>query len=264
MIAVATGALGATWLMAFAGGGWKQGVLGYVAWALVPYAAVTAMLVCARICRLARGVQLMCHWAGIVIALGGPALYVDAMFVHVDAQGALVVLMIPVMQTAAVIGTALVAGLWQWRIRRRAQGGVRPTDGAAARPAPARWSGGTKKVLATVSVLAIAICASLYALIAMFRQWDAATIRVAKEVDAFIIRYCETSGRLPATTTLASRFPDLKRDSGWFFYTDEKTFLIVQYPVRWSNKDAIGRRKISEFTATVHAYTVEYHCKTAR
>lgn len=259
--AVASGALGASWLMAFVGGGWKQGALGYVAWALMPYAVVTAMLVCARIFRLARGVHLFCHWAGIAIALGGPVLYVDAILVHVDAQGALVVLMIPVMQTAAVIGATLVAGLWQWRIHRRARSGARQTDQATSTPAPAPWIGGSKRILGTVFVLAIAICALLYALISMFQQWDSATIKIAKEVDAFINQYCETNDRLPASTTLSSRFPDLNRDSGWFFYTDEKTFLVVQYPMRWSNKDAIGRRKISEFTATVYAYTVEYHCR---
>jgi hypothetical protein len=111
--AVASGALSASWLMAFVGGGWRQGVFGYVVWALMPSAVVTAVLVCARIVQLARGVHLLCHWASIVIPLAGPLLYVDAMCVHVDAQGALVVLMIPVMQTAAGIGAAFVAGLWQ-------------------------------------------------------------------------------------------------------------------------------------------------------
>jgi hypothetical protein len=262
--AVASGALGASLLMAFVGGGWKQGVLGYVAWALMPYAVVTAMLVCARIFRLARGVHLLCHWAGIVIALGGPLLYVDAMFVHVDAQGALVVLMIPVMQTAAVIGAALVAGLWQWRAHRPAQRGALQTNGATSTPAPAPWIGGLKRVFGAVFVLAIAICALLYALISMFQQWDSATIKIAKDVDAFIIQYCETNDRLPASTTLSSRFPGLNRNSAWFFHTDERTFLIVQYPMRWSNKDAIGRQKISEFTATVYAYTVEYHCRKGK
>jgi len=119
IIAVASGALSTSWMMAFVGGSWKQGVFGYVAWALMPYAVMTAMLVCARIFRLARGVHLLCHWASIVVALGEPLLYFDAMFVHVDAQGALAVLMIPVMQTAAGIGAALVTGLWQWRVHRR-------------------------------------------------------------------------------------------------------------------------------------------------
>jgi hypothetical protein len=258
--AVASGALCASWLMAFVGGGWKQGVFGYVGWALMPYAVVTAMLACARIFRLARGVHLLCHWAAIVIALAGPLLYVDAMFVHVDAQGALAVLMIPVKQTAAAIGAALIAGLWQWRIGRRVRRGLPEADGATSTLVPAPSIGGMKKVLGTVLALAIAIGVLLYSLISIFRQADSATIKIAKNVDAFIIQYCGANDRLPASTTLASRFPDLNRDAGWFFFTDDKTFLIVQYPMRWSNKDAIGRPKISEFTATVYAYTVDYHC----
>lgn len=264
IIAVASGALSASWLMAFVGGGWKQGVFGYVVWALMPYAVVTAMLVCARMFRLDRGVHLLCHWASIAIALGGPLLYVDAMFVHVDAQGALVVLMIPIMQTATGIGAALVAGLWQWRIHRRVRRGTPKADGATFTLAPAPSIGGMKKVLVTLLALAIAICALLYALISMFQQADSATIKIAKDVDAFIIQYCEANDQLPTSTTLSSRFPDLNRDSRWFFFTDDKTFLIVQYPMRWWNKDAIGRRKISEFTATVYAYTVEYHCRNVK
>lgn len=262
--AVAAGALCASWLMAFVGGGWKQGVFGYVAWALMPYAVVTAMLVYARLFQLARGVHLLCHWASILVALGGPLLYVDAMFVHVDAQGALVVLMIPVMQTAAGIGAALVAGLWQWRIHRRIRRGAPKANRTTSTPAPVPSIGVMKRVLGTVLVFAIAICTLLYALISMFQQADAATIKIARDVDAFIIEYCEVSDQLPSSTMLSSRFPGLHRDSGWFFFTDDKTFLIVQYPMRWSNKNAIGRRKISEFTATVYAYTVEYHCKKSK
>ncbi|MCF8199750.1 MAG: hypothetical protein K9J42_13355 [Sulfuritalea sp.] len=263
-IAVVSGALSTSWLMAFVGGGWKQGVFGYVAWALMPYAVVTAMLVCARIFQLARGVHLLCHWASIVVALGGPVLYIDAMFVHVDAQGALVVLMIPVMQAAAGIGAALVAGLWQWRIHRRNRRSTPKADGSTPTHVPAPSMGGMKRVFGTALVLAFAICVLLYALISMLQQADSATIKIAKDVDAFIIQYCEASDQLPTSTTLSNRFPALSRDSGWFFYTDDKTFLIVQYPMRWWNKDAIGRQKISEFTATVYAYTVGYHCKKSK
>lgn len=262
--AVAAGALCASWLMAFVGGGWKQGVFGYVAWALMPYAVVTAILVCARIFQLDRGVYLLCHWASILIALGGPLFYVDTMFVHVDAQGALVVLMIPVMQTAAGIGAALAAGLWQWRIHRHIRRGAPKKIEQLPRLHRFRLIGGMKRVLVTVLVLAIAICTLLYALISMFQQADSATIKIARDMDAFIIEYCEVNDQLPTSTTLSSRFPGLHRDSGWFFFTDDKTFLIVQYPMRWSNKDAIGRRKISEFTATVYAYTIEYHCKKSK
>lgn len=123
-----------------------------------------------------------------------------------------------------------------------------------------RARGGAKKLLVAVAVLALVACALLFALIAMLQRWDEATIAIAKEVDAFIVDYCEGNDRLPAAATLASRFPTLNRDSGWFFYTDDRTFLTVQYPMRWSNEQAIGRPKTSEFTATVYAYTVEYRC----
>jgi len=98
----------------------------------------------------------------------------------------------------------------------------------------------------------------------MLQSADSTTIKIAKEVDAFIIQYCENNNSLPTSGVLQSQFPNLNRESGWFFYTDDKTFLIVQYPMRWWNKDAIGKRKISEFTATVYAYTVDYHCKKAK
>ena len=96
----------------------------------------------------------------------------------------------------------------------------------------------------------------------MLQNADSTTIKIAKEVGVFIIQYCENNNSLPTSDVLRNQFPNLNRDSGWFFHTDDKTFLIVQYPVRWSNKDAIGRRKTSEFTATVYAYTVDYHCGT--
>lgn len=118
-----------------------------------------------------------------------------------------------------------------------------------------------KAVLRAALASAIVICALAYAVISMLQRADAATIKVAREVDAFIRQHCEASRRLPDSAMLSSRFPGLTRDSGWFFYTDDKTYLIVQYPMRWSNKDAIGRPKTSEFTATVYAYTVEYRCK---
>lgn len=115
-----------------------------------------------------------------------------------------------------------------------------------------------------MAILAIAIGALLHASIALLQQADSATIKIAKDVDAFIIGYCEANDQLPSPAMLSRQFPGLDRDSGWFFFTDDATFLIVQYPMRWSNENAIGRRKISEFTATVYAYTIEYHCNEGR
>lgn len=120
-----------------------------------------------------------------------------------------------------------------------------------------------KKSLRVIFVSAIIIATLLYALITMLQNADSTTIKIAKEVDAFVVQYCKNNNNLPTSGVLQSQFSNLNRDSGWFFHTDDKTFLIVQYPVRWSNKDAIGRQKTSEFTGTVYAYTVEYRCKKA-
>jgi hypothetical protein len=129
--ALVLGALCSSFLMDFVGGGWKQGVLGYVAWALMPYAVLAVILLCMRLFRIDRSVQLLSAWASIVIALGGHLLYIDAMFVHVDAQGALVVLMIPVIQTAFSMVVVVVVILWQWRISRSATKPTHQTDGKA-------------------------------------------------------------------------------------------------------------------------------------
>ena len=118
--ALLLGALCSAGLMVFVVGGWRHGVLGYVAWALMPHAVLAVMLLWARRVRVDRPVQLLSAWAGVVIALGGPLLYIDAMFVHVDAQGALVVLMVPVIQTTLGIAAVVAGILWQWRISRRA------------------------------------------------------------------------------------------------------------------------------------------------
>lgn len=118
-----------------------------------------------------------------------------------------------------------------------------------------------KKSLRVIFVSAITIAALLYALITMLQNADSTTIKIAKEVDAFVVQYCKNNNNLPTSGVLQSQYPNLNRDSGWFFYTDDKTYLKVQYPMRWWNKDAIGERRISEFTATVYAYVVEYKCK---
>lgn len=89
---------------------------------------------------------------------------------------------------------------------------------------------------------------------------DAPAIATAREVDAFILRYCEQNGRLPVEAALRAQFPGQNRAAGWFFYTDDRTYLKMQYPVKWWNGNAIGTRRISEFTATPYAYVVDYKC----
>jgi hypothetical protein len=71
-----------------------------------------------------------------------------------------------------------------------------------------------RRVLGTVLLLTIAIGALLYALISIFQHADSATIKIANDVDAFIIQYCEANEQLPASTTLSSQFPGLNRNSG--------------------------------------------------
>jgi hypothetical protein len=260
IVTVTLGALCSSWLMGFVAG-WKPGVLGYVVWALMPYAVLAVILLCVYKFRVNRSVQLLSAGASILIALGGPLLYFDAMCVHVDAQGALVVLMVPVIQTAFGMAVAVVVILWQWRINRSAvkphqqTGGIVPPTATALRPVT-DW----RKSLRIVFVPLIVVVALLYALISIAQHADSATIKIAKEVDAFIVQYCVKNNNLPASGVLRDQFPDLNRELGWFFYTNNKTYLIVQYPVRWSNRDAIGKPKTSEFTATVYAYTVDYHC----
>lgn len=121
-----------------------------------------------------------------------------------------------------------------------------------------------KRWLIIFFVVSVIIIGFLYAVTATWQREDVKTIRTAKEVDAFIKRYCEDAQKLPTAAVLQGKFPYLMRESGWFFYTDDSTWLRVQYPVRWRNKEAIGERRVSEFTATVYAYTVDYSCKGER
>jgi len=114
------------------------------------------------------------------------------------------------------------------------------------------------KIILVFSTIIILI---LYALIPGLKYSDEATIKKAKEVDDFISKYCDINNKLPNSKALRDQFPNLNIESGWFFYTDDSTYLKVEYPVRWSNDDAIGQKLVSEFTGTVYAYIIEYDCK---
>jgi len=121
----------------------------------------------------------------------------------------------------------------------------------------------SRRLPGTLLASAVGIGALLYALALVLQRSDAATIEVAREVDAFIIQYCASNKRLATQAVLRARFPGLNVGSGWFFFTDDKTYLKMQYPMKWWNDHAIGERKLSEFTATPYAYVVEYHCGNA-
>ena len=109
-------------------------------------------------------------------------------------------------------------------------------------------------------ISAIIIVALVYALILRLQQSDASTIKFAKELDAFIVRYCEGSSRVPSLGALQARFPHATNKGGWLFFSDARKYFKMEYPVKWWNKDAIGVRKLSKVTATPVAYVVEYRC----
>lgn len=250
IIAIALGAICSSWLIGFVAGWKPPGVLGYVAWALMPYAVLAVILLYVYMFRVNRSVQRLFAWAGIVIALGGPLLYFDAMFVHVDAQGALVLLMIPVIQTALGMVVAVVVILWQWRISRSVTKSVQQTVRKI------RFNKMIKFILAS-SIIGATL---FYILVSILQYQDRETIDTAKEVDFYISQYCKVNNRLPTSARLHERFPDLSTNIGWYYFTDDTTWLKLQYPVRWRNSDAIGTPKTSEFTATIYAYSIEYRC----
>ena len=112
--ALALGALCSAGLAGSIGAGWKQGIPFHAAWALFPYMALAVSLALGRVFHAGRPVQRFLAWITVVVGLGGPLLYLYAMLVRVDAQGALAALMIPIQQTAASVVAAAVAVIWQW------------------------------------------------------------------------------------------------------------------------------------------------------
>jgi hypothetical protein len=118
LIALLLGAAASAEMMAIVGGGWKQGALGFVAWALMPYLVLIFVLIGLHLLRLHKSADAVFNWAIVIVALGGPLLYVDAMYIHVDAQGALVVLMIPVIQAALGIAIILAGMMRKWLTRK--------------------------------------------------------------------------------------------------------------------------------------------------
>jgi len=259
LIIWALGALCSSGLMVFVGGGWKQGVLGYVAWALIPYLTIAVIQLCARFFHLSRPVNLLLIWAALVISTIGPLLYLDALFVHVDAQGALAILMIPVIQILLTLLATLMAVYWHWRLRRHTR---KPADIRNVSPlfSIPRIMTSLNKPQGILLAAAMIIFVLVYALISLLQSADLKTIAIARDVDTFILQYCNNNKVLPVSGVLQKQFPNLNRESGWFFYTDDKTYLKVQYPMRWWNKQAIGEPRISEFTATAYAYIVDYKC----
>lgn len=262
-MALLLGATGSVWLMAYAGGGWNSGTLAYVAWALMPYAGLLLASLAMLRWPAYASVERALKWVTILLALLGPAMYIDILFVHVDAQGAIAMLMVPVIQTGLGLVAMVLIAIWQWRISRRATQSVPlglavATASTGATISRTKW----KKPLRSV-LLATAILGTLgYLGISYLQYQDGRTIDTAKEVDFYITEYCKAHQQLPSTAQLRARFPSMSIADGWLYFAiDGRTnWLKVQYPVRWWNRQAIGRPDISEFTATAHAYSLEYHC----
>jgi hypothetical protein len=118
LIALFFGAVCSSALMAFVGGGWIQGALGYVAWALMPYAVLLVIYFVSELSRIYLPIQRALTWAIIIVASVGPLLYFDTLFIHVDAQGALAMLIVPVIQTGLGLFAIVASLVWQWRINR--------------------------------------------------------------------------------------------------------------------------------------------------
>jgi hypothetical protein len=241
-------------LITYDGSWWRQGLRVYVPWALVPYALLLFGSLTARSLGLYGLAQPVLRWAVIIVALAGPLLYIDTLFVHRDAQGGLTLLMIAPTQTVASAILIIALHLSGWRARRIAA--TAPRHGAGT-------SGAGRAVKLTLA--GVAGCAALfYSLTSVLQFLDRQAIDTAKEVDFYITQYCEKNMRLPTSARLHERFPGLSPDTGWFYFSDNETWLKLQYPVRWRNRNAIGTPKTSEFTATTYSYSIEYHCGAPR
>ncbi|HEX4974344.1 MAG TPA: hypothetical protein VFV48_00515, partial [Pseudomonadales bacterium] len=226
-------------LVGYDAGSWIKDVLGYVAWALVPYVLMLGLLLATRTNRIGALSDRETAWSCVVIAVAGPLLYFDARFVRPDAQGA-IMLMAPILQC---VGIGLVSAICLFLRRFNYNK--------------------SNRVLSFLNKSALA-ASFVYLLVSVLQHADEKTIDTAKEIDHFINRHCEARGVLPTSGQIHKRFPGLTTDAGWFFFTDDATWLKMQYPVRWSNSRALGKPQTSEFTATTYSYIVEYRCGGSR
>ncbi len=136
-------------------------------------------------------------------------------------------------------------------------------------------------------VLGVVLLVLLFGWLALegfFWLVDARSIALAKEVGSFIAAACRETGELPSKETVQAQFAEALTRRDWFFWDAKADLrgpdptvivlhpsrgpgqapartLIVQYPVNWWRNRAIGRVRLSEFTATPYAYAVEYQCQ---
>lgn len=242
IVAILAAAVATVLLMGYDSNGWIMGAVGYVLWVLMPYALLLGIHFATCTNRLDALSTQAATWSFIAIAFLGPLLYVDIRFLKSDAQGAIAMLMAPIVQCAGIVVVSVISLLW-YRLQKR----------------------NTNPVLSFLNKSAVAAF-TIYLLISALQYSDAKTIDIAKEIDFFINQYCEAHGILPTSSQLHARFPGLNRGNGWFFYTytANPNWLKMQYPVKWRNSRALGEPQTSEFTATTYSYTIEYHCGGSR
>ena len=245
-------AVAAALFIVYVSGGWTIGVLGYLAWTLTPYAILLGLhyATCAK--RLAAFSVREAAWSFVGLALVGPFLYFDIIILHPDAQSAIALLMVPILQCAGIVVISCIVLSW-------CSFQTRKTDSFVLKGQTVL----TSPILSWLNKSALVIF-SLYLLISVLQYSDAKTIDTAKEIDFFITQHCAAHNALPTAAKLHERFPSLTTDAGWFFFTDDVTWLKMQYPVKWSNSRALGKAQRSEFTATTYSYILEYHCGGAR
>lgn len=247
-VVVLAAAVATAWCIVYVSGGGAIGVLGYLAWSLIPYVLMAGLHYAT--CRRPLGAFSVreAAWSFVCIAIAGPFLYFDIMFLHPDAQGAIAMLMVPVLQC---VGIVVVTGI-----------ALSSYDFQNRKIAPAFTNGQMVPANPVLSLLnkSALVIGVLYLLISALQYSDAKTIDRAKEVDFYITQYCTAHGALPTSVQLHERFPGLTVEAGWFLFTDDVTWLKVQYPVKWSNSRALGKSKRSEFMATTYSYILEYHC----
>ncbi|GIK26604.1 MAG: hypothetical protein BroJett006_28500 [Betaproteobacteria bacterium] len=237
---VLVAAVAAALLMGYDSGSWITGALGYVAWSLMPYAFLLGLHFATCTNRLLAFSARETTWSFIGISIAGPLLYIDIRYLRPDAQGAIAMLMVPVMQCAGILFISTISLLWYRFQNNKAN-----------------------RLLSLLNKSAVAAF-TIYLLISALQYSDAKTIDTAKEIDFFITKHCQTHGMLPTSSQLHARFPGLTTDVGWYFFTDDASWLKMQYPVRWSNSRALGKPQASEFTATTYSYIIEYRCVDTR
>ncbi len=232
----------------YVSGGWTMGLLGYLAWSLTPYTLLLGVhyATCAK--RLDAFSVGEAAWSLGGIALAGPFLYFDIIVLHPDAQGAIAMLMVPILQFVGIVVISGIAWSWYSLQARKMDSGSTKSQAVLTNP-----------ILSWLNKSALVIF-SLYLLISVLQYSDAGTIDTAKEVDFFITQHCAVHHALPTAAKVHERFPGLTTDAGWFFFTDNVTWLKMQYPVKWSNSRALGNAQRSEFTATTYSYLIQYRC----